>query len=118
MKIEQQLYNFIGQGKSINEIYNFARLIKCKYGTIERKARLLTEKRLILPEFKKGYIIAYHKNNIHNVIIGTPTIETPPKAQIKPNLPRRRLICKYSENNKCLLNKECRKCLLAKQIWN
>jgi len=57
MTIEEICYNAIGNCTSIDILYNLCR--PHKNGTVDRKLRLLTQKKKILPIKKGNAIIAY-----------------------------------------------------------
>jgi len=118
MTIEQQLDSFIVGSRTIDEIYRFSELIRCKYGTIERKARKLSEKKIIEPITEGGAIIGYTRKNSVVAINTEPRPQNAPQAIVVPNLPLKKVnkTCKYWDSGKfrCSIKKECERCFLNK----
>ena len=116
MTIEQQLDSFIVGSRTIDEIYRFSELIRCKYGTIERKARLLTHRGVIEPITNGKAIIGYKRKNSVVAINTEPRPQNAPQAIVVPNLPLKKVnkTCKYwdREKFKCSIKKECERCFL------
>ena len=83
--IKLNLLNSITTYTTIDYLYKIGE--PHKHETISRKLRDLASEKKIEPIFKGGTIIAYRKLNKY---------------------------CKYKENNKCILKKNCELCLLNK----